>query len=188
MSKLSDILNYLIVFLVVGIAGAIFYFKNVESAEVAAKPLTAQQLSSKQQDEVVNKYLQETNQSVLREKIKSERIMAEARIKLAELEKLNREKQQKENEKIPLERQIWKESSSDVADSPAQDINSKVHQKAFQDKSEEAEKKEYARQFIENARKGGYHIELDSNNEVIKVTPIRKPSQQEDSSGSYPSD
>lgn len=187
MSKISDFLNYLIVLLVFGIAGAFFYFKNNPKV-VAPKPLTAEQLSAKQQDEVVNKYLQETTQNVLREKIKGEQIMAEARLKLAELEKKNREKQQKENEKIPLEKQIWKESDLPVVDSPAQDINSKVNQKVFQDQMDEAEKKEYARQFIENARKGGYHIELDNNLEVIKVTPIRRPSQQDDSSGSYPSD
>lgn len=188
MSKLSDILNYLIMLLVLCIAGAFFYFKTVENQVVTSKPTAAQQLSAQQQDEVVNKYLKETTLSVLQDKIKSERIMAEARIKLAELEKINRDKQQKENEKIPLEKQIWKESQTPVADSPAQDINSKVYQKNFQDKMDEAEKKEYARQFIENARQGGYHIELNDDLEVIKVTPIRKPSQYNDSSGSYPSD
>lgn len=168
-------------------AGAFFYLKNNQNPPVEVKSVN-EQMSSKQQDEVVNKYLKETTESVLREKIKSERIMAEARIKLAELEKINREKQQKENEKIPLERQIWKESKMPVVDSPAQDINNKVYNKNFQDIKDEAEKKEYARQFIENARKGGYHIELDNNLEVIKVTPIRKPSQYDDSSESYPSD
>ncbi|WP_413586016.1 hypothetical protein [Bdellovibrio sp. HCB274] len=40
----------------------------------------------------------------------------------------------------------------------------------------EAYKKEYARQFVENAAKGGYNVILDDQYRVRKVTPInRKP-------------
>lgn len=38
-------------------------------------------------------------------------------------------------------------------------------------------KKEYARQFIENARKAGYIIRLNDDYKVIFVRPIRKPAE-----------
>lgn len=41
----------------------------------------------------------------------------------------------------------------------------------------EAYKKEYARQFIENARRAGYIIKLNDNYKVISVVPIRKPAE-----------
>jgi hypothetical protein len=41
----------------------------------------------------------------------------------------------------------------------------------------EAYKKEYARQFVENARKAGYIIKLNDDYKVISVRPIRKPAE-----------
>lgn len=41
-----------------------------------------------------------------------------------------------------------------------------------------AYKEEYARQFIENARRGGYKIKLGEDFKVLSVTPIRAPSDQ----------
>jgi len=41
----------------------------------------------------------------------------------------------------------------------------------------EAYKKEYARQFVENARKAGYLIKLSDDYKVISVRPIRKPAE-----------
>jgi len=38
-------------------------------------------------------------------------------------------------------------------------------------------KKEYARQFVENARKAGYIIKLNDDYKVIMVRPIRKPAE-----------
>lgn len=39
----------------------------------------------------------------------------------------------------------------------------------------EAYKREYARQFVENARKAGYIIKLNDDYKVISVKPLRKP-------------
>ncbi|MEQ1721828.1 MAG: hypothetical protein ABL930_01540 [Pseudobdellovibrio sp.] len=180
MNKLSQILNYLIVVLVLAIAGAFFYFKNSEKIAATVTPKTEQDLSVKEQDEVVNKYLQATNQSVLLDKAKADRFLLEARAQIAKQEKANREKQDRENEKIPLEQQIWKEPKVGELDSPADIVNSKINEKKFKAQADEIDKKAFAREWIENARKGGYHIELNENLEVIKSVPIRKPSQDND--------
>lgn len=39
-------------------------------------------------------------------------------------------------------------------------------------------RKEYARQFIENARRGGWEVRLDENYKVISVKPVRTPARQ----------
>lgn len=48
-------------------------------------------------------------------------------------------------------------------------------------------KQEYARQFIENARRDGFEIELNDDLEVIRATPIRKPSNDIDEVDILPS-
>lgn len=44
----------------------------------------------------------------------------------------------------------------------------------------EAYKKEYARQFIENARRAGYFIKLNEDYKIISVRPLRKPTENFD--------
>lgn len=41
-------------------------------------------------------------------------------------------------------------------------------------------KKEYARQFVENARQAGYNVKMNDQYKIISVTPIRKPAQNID--------
>lgn len=49
----------------------------------------------------------------------------------------------------------------------------------------EAYKKEYARQFVENAKAAGWLIKLDASYRIISVRPLRKPAEKlfPDSSG-----
>jgi hypothetical protein len=55
-----------------------------------------------------------------------------------------------------------------------------IHHQLFEEQKlqlmDEAYKKEYARQFIENARRGGYDVKLNDEYKVISVKPARKPS------------
>lgn len=175
MGKLNTLLDYLIAAVVVIIATSFFYFKD--------KPLfsaDASHVSSKDMDKVVNKYIHETSTDVLRQKLITDRALVEARKKIAEIEKVSKLKQQKEQESIPAEKQIWKEA--DMKSVPQPQVA-----ESSDGAMSESEKRDYARQYIENARRGGYEIELNKDLEVIKVTPIRKPSQENDSYESYPS-
>lgn len=64
-------------------------------------------------------------------------------------------------------------------DSPNAVIQGQLYDQEKGSQYEAAYKKEYARQFVENARMNGYAVTLDSNYVVIKVVPIRRPSQQD---------
>lgn len=165
----------------------VFYAKNEKEPELREKT-NVTELSSQDLDSIVNKHIRSTKDEALRTQIMAEKSMIETRKKLAELEQQKKIKQDKEAVSIPIDRQIRKEGASEAETSPADIINAKIYEKNQQDEMDAAEKKEYARQWIQNARKAGYHLELSSDLEVIKYTPIRKPSQQDDSAESYPSD
>ena len=177
MGKLDSLLNYLIGAVVIIIAASFFYLRG--NPEVHGQGTV---LSSKEVDKVVNKYIHEASTEALRQKILTERALVEARKKIAELNKLNKIREQKELESIPAEKQIWKEA--DVKPSPEPQM---AEARSDSSPMNDAEKKEFARQYIENAKKGGYAIELSEDLQIIKVTPLRKPSQESDSYESYPS-
>lgn len=184
MRKLNSLLNLLIFTLVIVLGGAFFYLKN--SKEPRTPAAKTSELTSQELDQIVNKYIKTTNQEALKTKIMAEKFMIETRKKLAEIERQKRMKQDKENAEIPRDRQISKDA--DEISRPADVLLSKLNDKKMQEQQEEYEKQEYARQWILNARKAGYLLELSPDLEVIRYTPIRKPSQQDDSTESTPSD
>ncbi len=65
-------------------------------------------------------------------------------------------------------------------ESPILDPNDIIQNELFNqqqwDEYSKAYREEYAKQFIENARRGGYKIILNDDFKVISATPIRKPS------------
>ena len=186
MRRLNSLLNWLIFTLVIVIGAAIFYYRNSKEIRVPANKTT--ELSSQELDKIVNKYIKTTNQEALKTKILAEKSMIETRRKLAEFERQKRLKQDKENAEIPKDQQVRKNNEIDDSYSPVNTLLSKANQKFQQEREEELEKQEYARQWILNARQAGYLLELSPDLEVIRYTPIRKPSQQDDSTDSTPSD
>ena len=185
MKKISEFLNFIIFALVAVIAGAFFYLREPEVAVVPEQAM--QESPAKVEDQIVNKYLQQAAKELQKQKMITDRNLIDTKNKLAELERRKKLEEQKSNENIPLERQVWKETPGKDA-TVTEILNAQINETESQMKMDEVQKKEYARQFIENARAGGYHIELSDDLEVIKVTPIRKPSQENDSAEGRPSD
>lgn len=58
--------------------------------------------------------------------------------------------------------------------SPHVEIQSEIADREAQAQYEEMYRREYARQFIENARAGGYEVQLDANFTVLSVKKINK--------------
>lgn|GEM_PF-6121763 len=184
MKKLSSFLNLLIVVLVLSLGGAFYYLKSGPETQASVKPI----LAAKELDKIVNQHLQKTAQQNQLTKFLNEKTVSDARRKLAEFQRQRKIKEDQEISKIPAERQIWKEDQKINEVTPAQIISSQLNESRQQEKMDAAEKKEYARQWILNARKEGYLLELSPDLEVLKYIPIRKPSQQDDSVESFPSD
>lgn len=190
MKQISEFLNYVIALMVVVLVGAFYYInKNSEAQAVSQAQKTLQkkttERSAVEEDKIVNKYLQEASRELMRQKAIADSNLRDAQRRLAELEKAKKLKEQKEIENIPLERQIWKEPARDAS---AEGLENEISQLQQQIKSLDQEQKRATDEFVENARQEGYYVEVSDDMEVTNATPIRKPSQEDDSIEVYPSD
>ncbi|MCC2679885.1 MAG: hypothetical protein K0R29_2461 [Pseudobdellovibrio sp.] len=182
--SLDNLMNYLIGFALLFNVAAYFYFKPVKlSSEVRYRQPT----QSEDVDKVVNKYLQLANEAKAIEKIRLERASLEATKKIIadrEQVKLKAEQEMVKSQRIVTQAEVTAMKNK-YADNP------NMMQKEESQPSAPVgdldprnmtpeERSEYRRQYIENAKAGGYLIELSDNFEIIKATKIRKPSQQSD--------
>lgn len=172
---LNKVFNYLIAFGLITF-GLFFYLKDKGYFKKRDQALQVSHASSLDTERIVNQYLQETNRKMQRDQVDSKKAIEDA---LREANKL----------KIKPEPTPMIPRDAQIAKDPANDPNyhlikrsavAESLKKQMQNQSQGLDKEEYARQFIENARRGGYHIELSDELEVIRVTPIRQPSQEID--------
>lgn len=177
MKSLNKFLN-LLIFGICLVAGVAFYYLNTRPVVVAEPVKPA--LTTEQMDELVNKHLRKTVQSELAVKFRNEKTMSELKEEIVFAEQQRRLKEDQDNANIPKERQIWKAEPPPIRNASEQ-IKDVINETIEQDKLNDADKKEYAREWISNAKKAGYLLELSPDLEVIKYVPIRKPSQQDDS-------
>lgn len=184
MKKLSKYLNYMIVSILLSFG--IFYLYseyklpfqlNTGSIVQKTKPVDV--------DQIVNKFMKQTAEQTLHEQFVSRMALKKQLTKSLNIKKPESEKRPQD---ISAEGPKLGAEDQDQNATPAEVIRNNVYQKELQKKLEEQEKQEYARQYIENARQQGYHLVLSPDLKVISVTPIRKPSQDEDSDESFPSD
>ncbi len=201
MKEVNKLLNYLI-FLSVAVLGGGYFYSTSQTGDTtipAKNELT--QAERQKVDQTVNKYLQAASNEAKLNELRVQRELQIVRQKL-EAEKIKLQKAAEANEAdIPIERQIFKRSDQ-ITPAEAQTVEpqptvqimpKKTNENSFDQEIDPKsmtpeQKREYARQYIENARKGGYAIELSNDLEVIKVTPLRKPSQQSDVIPTYPTD
>lgn len=172
MKNLNKIFNFAIAAIILGYA--ILFFYNRSQHNLKNKPDDKNNEASKNVDEVVNKYLAQTTEQMEKEKFEKDKALYRV---MKQPIKINVSDVGPKPEDIPREQQIAKDVQPVTA---SEIINAAVFDQEAKAKQEEADKKEYRRQFIENARQGGYEIELSEDNKVIRSTPIRKPSQQDD--------
>lgn len=176
MKGLNSILNF-VIFAACLVLGVGYYYLKTESQKTVVE--TQPKISVEQMDALVNKHLKKTIQQEQLTQALNQKTMNELKTDLSEGEKLRRFKKDIENAKIPANKQIWKESDFS-GQSSEQKFGLDQAEKKLEEMNQE-EKQEYARQWIENAKKGGYQLELSPDLQVIKYIPIRKPTQQEDS-------
>ncbi len=180
MKQINKLFNYLILFLVAGY-GLFFFLSENTTKSVRAKGQI--ELSSNDVDQAVNKYLKQTTETIQKDQVNSDRVLYRALNQPINLKSQTPETNPAE---IPASRQIWKDV--DEAQSPADLINTQVYDSMALQKQDEQERKQYAHEFIENARRGGFHVVLsDDLSKIVSVTPIRKPSQDDDSVETNPS-
>ena len=177
MQKLSKYLNYLILLLIVTY-GYIYFFEDSPAKKnvTEAKPKV-------DVDQVVNKFLKQTSDQTLKDQLAFKEALQK---QLNKSVVIKREKVKLQNDNTPDTQQIFKDEASER--SPAEQIQSEIILKQQRRQNEELDKQEYARQFIENARKNGFHVVLSSDYKVLSVTPIRKPTQADELPELFPAD
>jgi hypothetical protein len=179
--SLDRLLNFLIVLAILFNVAAYFYFKPKKFEFGFKNNIPVQ---SAEVDKVVNKYLQMANEAKNLEQLRLNKASFEAGQKVIaerELAKLKQEKEMVANSKVVTQAEAA-ERAKLYADNPNMQASQDTRSSGEFDPKNMTpqEKAEYKRQYIENARRGGYLIELSDNFEIIKATPIRKPSQQND--------
>ncbi len=181
MEKLSKFLNYLII-TIFFLYGIFYFFKSRNFAAQVDSSSVKSPEKAVDVDEIVNKFMRQTAAQTIHDQYAAQLALKK---QLTQPLKLSPSVSETSSEDVPVEKQILK---ADSGDSPAEIIRQEVFEKELQLKSEQLDRQEYARQYIENARRSGYHLVLSEDLKVISVTPIRKPSQNIDSVDSFPAD
>lgn len=137
-------------------------------------------VQSKEFEEKVNKHLFQTSQNI---EISRQRMQIEAN-RIAEKE-FGTTTPKEEIHKLdfsadPRAEALLRELGRDVKESAGptnsdEQVQTDLFEAQQMQEYSEAYKREYARQFVENARKAGYIIKLNDEYKVISVKPIRKP-------------
>ena len=190
MKSFEKLLNFLIVLAVMGIGGSYFYFKNRKQDAEISKDKIAHEVEV---DKVVNKYMQQTARDKSLDQVKLDRAAFEANKKIMAERDAAKEQEEKKSaavpQQIPTDEQMQAQAEK-MGDNPnartSQSHPNKSGELDIKNMSAQ-EKAEYKKQFIENAKNGGYDIELNDDMEITKATAIRKPSQQDDSVKASPS-
>lgn len=193
MGQMNKILNYLLwASGLVTVAIFVNIYKNKYDSKTAPVAQYETNHSSysieNKPDEKVNQYMLEVQQ-----KLQRQQLQTSVNIKNAAAQPVRAQNAEKEIDpmSIPVEQQIWRDPAQEPSSGalPSNQINQKSYQDQVNNLQTEQARKQYAREFIENARKNGYHIKLSNTLEVISVEPIRDPqSQPEDTFESHPSE
>ena len=181
MKKLSKYLNYLII-AILSVYGIVYLYQHQYA--VAQKDQASLKSLNKAPDvdQIVNKFMRQTAAQTIQDQYASQMAIKKQLVRPLNL---TRSENDIHPDDIPLEKQVHR---NEVGESPAEMIRQELYEKELQSKGEQQDRQEYARQYIENARRSGYHLVLSEDLKVISATPIRQPSQHDDSVDSYPAD
>lgn len=183
MKWLNQFLNY-IIFFVTTVCIVIFgyvYLQKTEKIESKNKINSlAVQIST---DDIVNKYMKETQIDLQKQQRDSVYKIKSTQVSIQPNKNPTKEISPAE---IPIERQIVKNISAvDNRQTLDEGFNQKSYDLQVSNIQDEQAKKNYAKEFIANARKNGYHITLSEDMQVTSVTPIRKPTNQPDDNDTF---
>lgn len=159
-----------------GVGAGILFFLADQDSTLPIKEASVSQSSAVPGYEKINHEMKKVQSELEYNQFKKE---VEARQVLLDAQKANREEAYKYpdhlqavgNEEKPVEYQDpYKDP--DYA-SPKNKILQEMYQQQIAEQQDEVYKAEYARQFVENARRGGYQVVLTPDYKVISVTPIK---------------
>ncbi len=185
MKWVNQFLNY-VLFFTGAICVAIFgyvYFKNLESVNIKTPVATTQQSLSA--EELANKYMKQMSTNLQKQQLES---ITKIKSTTVPVVKVNNTIKEVQPADIPIDQQIAKDSMSDYNQILTENYSQKSYELQMSRLQNDQARKEYAAEFIANARKSGYHITLSENLEVTSVEPIRKPTNQSNDNDTFESE
>lgn len=189
-SDLKQILNLSILF-VVATLGFMFLRTGTDSSVSSSESDIEDSIGEAHQSSFAyNKHGK--GQSALDDKVNEYMHEVQKKLTVAELRSLNQlhglgpqpkappkkiEDLETDPSKVSRNQQIWKEAEQSQKDI----IQRRIQEEEKLKQATEQAKRQYASEFIENARRNGYHITLSPSMEVLSVEPIKNPGQDYDS-------
>lgn len=179
--KESSMLLALLLFL--GAGGLIFAYLSSEDTKPTRRGPSAA-VKTQKYEQLVNRHLMFTNENV--EQARQKMALENAQI----LNKsFNATKPQQayvpedrldltnDNSAAQMADELGRGSRNEQVWSPHDVVQKELYQEQVLQEQSQAYREEYARQFVENARRGGYKVILSEDlTRVLSVTPIRTPS------------
>ncbi len=167
------------ILVIFALAGALLVFGFIDKSFLSEKKVDRSKMQA-----AVNRHLLKTAEQL---EMQKKRMQIEStKLNMTYLESKADQAYQPPKEGVNLiENQNSESVASDLTETAAKGLTSNPMELIQHDlfveeqrqKLSENYKKEYARQFIENARRGGYDIKLNDDFKIISVKPIRKPTQ-----------
>jgi hypothetical protein len=163
------------------LAGVLFFLNETQKNAPGYMEMSSIELQSQETQNKINRHLQET----------SRKMFLQERNGMIETSKtMRRLESSRPQPRYQIEREVVIPNSEDMHEfneqvgrgqkvpgmptDPAQRIQEELSREQAEHQYSEAYKKEYARQFVENARSQGWEVQMDGNYKVISVRPLRK--------------
>ncbi len=180
MKSINKIINTLLVIASLVVGGIFIYGSFNQSADQAIDQSSVGTEASVEdlhsdRDELTNRYMKE-----IQSKLRNEKLQSAKDLKRAQLNQPPRKIKDEDWTHIPLEQQITKDYSND-------DRQEITRSTAGNQSDGVKLNKHTAKEFIQAARRNGYHVILSETFEVISITPIRNTTGEYDSYESHES-
>ena len=168
--------------LFIGAAGLLFFYLDSgemhSSSTAPSVPLT----KTEKYEQSVNKHLMLTNEKIQQQQQRSRLEYANSEFGSASAKKAYQNEDRldlsQDTRAAEIANELGRGDRREEYSSPHDVVQKEIFENQQKDEYSQAYREEYARQFIENARRGGYKVMLsDDLTRVISVTPIRRPSQ-----------
>ncbi len=182
MKWINNFLNY-ILFFAAAVCVTIFgyiYFQKTKAIEAPAQKQT--QLAP---DELVNKYLKETQKDLQKQTHES---IQKIQNKLIQVDVSKKTEKEISTENIPVDMQIAKDRSAVDEKTLTETFDQKTYDAQIMSLQDEQAKKEYAKEYIANARKDGYQITLTDDLQIKSVKPLRRPTNLQNDNDTFESE
>lgn len=160
MKNFGKLLNTLLLSLSLVVAAIFIYGAlkpsdhKVDQIEQSSVSLKKPARSLSEQDELTNKYMKE-----LQNKLRKDELEQVQELKKAQEVQKNQNAKDDDWTKIPLEQQISKDGPADDTENDRSVAGIRLN-------------KDTAAEFVETARKNGYHVVLSNTYEVLSIAPI----------------